>query len=187
MGKLFLANYILISTKKFSVRPAIVIIIFIRIFFHSLCDLGDNIMATIPTISSGVAGPLGAIHLPRLWSKLRLSEAGQLPADYPECGAGFDQMVLDGLGVDRDAAVAYVKENKATYNDFEGWVIEQRGGSISREEIHASNEAIRGYNHDDETRSGILSAAGKDDDGSILDAVNLNNLDDWTELHNTLS
>ena len=59
--------------------------------------------------------------------------------------------------------------------------------SISQEEIHASNEAIRGYNHDDETRSGILSAAGKDDDGSILDAVNLNNLDDWTELHNTLS
>ena len=30
------------------------------------------------------------------------------------------------------------------------------------------------------------SAAGVGDDGSILDAVNLNNLDDWTELHNAL-
>ena len=99
-------------------------------------------MATIPTISSGVAGPLGAIHLPRLWSKLRLSEAGQLPADYPECGAGFDQMVLDGLRIDRDAAVAYVKENKATYNDFETWVVAQRGGSIQQEEIEDMEDKI---------------------------------------------
>ena len=110
-----------------------------------------------------------------------------MPADYPECGAGFDQMVLDGLGIDRDVAVAYVKENKASYNEFEEWIIAQRGGSIPQEEIEASNQAIRGYNHDDETRSEILNAAGKQDDGSILDAVNLNNLDDWTELHNTLS
>ena len=103
-------------------------------------------MAIIPNISSGVAGPLGAIHLPRLWSKLRLSAAGQLPEDYPECGAGFDQMVLDGLGVDRDAAVAYVKDNKASYIEFENWVQAQRGGSIPQSEIDASNDAIRGYN-----------------------------------------
>ena len=57
-------------------------------------------MAIIPNISCDIAGPLGAIHLPRLWSKLRLSAAGQLEDGYPECGAGFDQMVLDGLGVD---------------------------------------------------------------------------------------
>jgi len=144
-------------------------------------------MAIIPNISSDIAGPLGAIHLPRLWSKLRLSAAGQLEDGYPECGAGFDQMVLDGIGVDRDAAVAYVKDNKASYIAFEGWVKEQRGGSIPQSEIDASNAAIRGYNHDDETRGSILSAAGLSDDGSILDAVNLNNLDDWTELHNALS
>jgi len=143
-------------------------------------------MAIIPNISSDIAGPLGAIHLPRLWSKLRLSAAGKLEDGYPECGAGFDQMVLDGLGVDRDAAVAYVKDNKASYIAFEGWVKEQRGGSIPQSEIDASNAAIRGYNHDDETRGGILSAAGLSDDGSIIDAVNLNNLDDWTELHNAL-
>ena len=76
-------------------------------------------MAIIPNISSDIAGPLGAIHLPRLWSKLRLSAAGELPEGYDECGAGFDQMVLDGLGIDRDAAVDYVKDNKASYTDFE--------------------------------------------------------------------
>ena len=66
-------------------------------------------------------------------------------------------------------------------------VVAQRGGSIPQSEIDASNAAIRGYNHDDETRGAILSAAGVADDGSILDAVNLNNLDDWTELHASLT
>ena len=52
----------------------------------------------IPTISSGVAGPLGVLHLPRFWSKVLMDAKGQLHEDYPACGAGFDQMVLDGLG-----------------------------------------------------------------------------------------
>ena len=141
----------------------------------------------IPLISSGVAGPLGAIHLPRLWQKVTLSATDQLAEGYDECGHGFDQMVLDGLKIDRDAAIDYIKQNKPTYAAFEKWVLEQRGGSIPQEEIEASNAAIRGYNHDDETRQSILSAAGIEDDGSILDAVNLNNLDDWTELHSSVA
>ncbi len=143
-------------------------------------------MSTIPLISSDLAGPLGAIHLPRLWSKLLLSAKGQLPGDYAQCGAGFDQMTLDGLQIDRDAAIAYVEGNLPSYGQFEAWVLEQRGGNIPGSEIEASNAAIRGYNHDDGTRGEILSAAGISDDRSILDAVNLNNLDDWTTLHDSL-
>ncbi len=55
----------------------------------------------VPAISSGTAGPLGAIHLPRLWEKLTLAAAGLLPNDYDECGAGFDQMTLDALKLDK--------------------------------------------------------------------------------------
>ena len=144
-------------------------------------------MAIIPLISSDIAGPLGAIHLPRLWSKLLLSATGNLPSDYDECGMGFDQMVLDGLKVDRDAAVAFVKDSKSSYAQFEKWVVDQRGGSIPQGEIDGSNAAIRGYNHADDTRAEILGAAGIEDDGSILDAVNLNNLEDWAELHTTIT
>ena len=144
-------------------------------------------MAIIPLISSELAGPLGAIHLPRLWSKVLLGATGNLAEGYDECGMGYDQMVLDGLGVDRDAAVSFIKDNKPSYAEFENWVVAQRGGSIPQSEIDASNAAIRGYNHDDDTRGAILSAAGVADDGSILDAVNLNNLDDWTELHASLT
>ena len=140
----------------------------------------------VPLISSGVAGPLGAIHLPRLWQKVTLNAKGQLADGYPECGGGYDQMVLDGLGIDKDSALDYIKSNSPSYTQFEKWVVGQRGGSIPQSEIDASNAAIRGYNHDDETRKSILSAAGMEDDGSILDAVNLNNIDDWTEFHNSL-
>ena len=143
--------------------------------------------ALIPLISSGVAGPLGAIHLPRLWSKVLLSAKGVLVDVYDECGQGFDQMTLDGLKIDRDAALSFIKDNLPTYAQFEKWVLEQRGGSIPASEIEASNAAIAGYDHADETRGEILSAAGIEDDGSIKDAVSLNNLDDWTELHSAIT
>jgi hypothetical protein len=64
--------------------------------------------AIVPLISSGTAGPLGMLHLPRLWTKLRLSAVGRLPQDYDSCGQGFDQMTLDALGLNRDEVIAYV-------------------------------------------------------------------------------
>ena len=140
----------------------------------------------IPTISSGVAGPLGVLHLPRFWSKVLMDAKGVLHEDYPACGAGFDQMVLDGLGLDKDATLAYISDNLPTYPQFEAWVLEQSGGSLDQAAVDELNAAITGYNHDDDTRGSILGASGITDDGSILDAVNLNNLDDWYELHDNL-
>lgn len=140
----------------------------------------------IPTISSGVAGPLGVLHLPRFWSKVLMDAKGVLHEDYPACGAGFDQMVLDGLGLDKDTTLAYISDNSPTYPQFEAWVLEQRGGSLDQGAVDELNAAISGYNHDDDTRGSILGASGITDDGSILDAVNLNNLDDWYELHASL-
>lgn len=51
----------------------------------------------VPLISSGVAGPLGVLHLPRLWLKVSLEACGKLAAGYPGAGKGYDQMVLDAL------------------------------------------------------------------------------------------
>ncbi|MDE2863397.1 MAG: DUF5069 domain-containing protein [Chloroflexota bacterium] len=141
----------------------------------------------IPLIGSGEVGPLGALHLPRLWLKVTLATAGMLDDEYDECGMGFDQMVLDGLGVDRDAALAYLRGEKPSYPQFEQWVIDQNGGSIDQSVIDASNAAIAGYNHAAETVSAISDAAGANADGAITDAVTLNQLDDWTGLHNSLA
>lgn len=126
----------------------------------------------IPTISSGVAGPLGVLHMPRFWQKVSLDAAGKLHPDYPACGAGYDQMMLDAIGLDKDATLAYINENKPTYVQFEAWVKEKAsnlGGA------GGFNDAVVGYNHDDATREGILSAVGLPG-ADIRDAVNLNNL-----------
>ena len=141
----------------------------------------------VPLIGSGVAGALGVVHLPRLWLKTLLSAKGQLPEGYDECGMGFDQMVLDGLKLDRETTLNHLKDNLPTYPQFEQWVVEQSGGSIDASKIKALNAAIRGYNHADETRGEILSAYGIEDDGSIKDAVSLNSLDDWAEFHTALT
>lgn len=140
---------------------------------------------TVPMISSGVAGPLGVLHLPRLWQKASLEAAGKLHADYPGCGKGYDQMVLDGLGLDREEFLGYIKSSKPTYIQLEGWILSKKGGSLDKTAVTALNDAIKGYNHDDATRKGILEAAGRPDDGSIKDAVNLNNLDDWQTFYNS--
>ena len=134
-------------------------------------------------ISSGVAGPLGVLHLPRLWQKVSLEENGKLASGYPGVGKGFDAMPLAALGVEEQAVRDYIKQNKPTYPEFEVWV-KKNAKSLKRDAIEKHNVAVRGYNHDDETRKGILGACGIDDDASAFkDAVNLNNLDDWYEFH----
>jgi hypothetical protein len=137
----------------------------------------------VPLISSGVAGPLGVLHLPRLWLKVSLESLGKLAAGYPGAGKGYDQMVIDGLGLQRDAVLGFIKSSKPTYPQFEAWV-KKNGTKLDKGSIEKLNAAIRGYNHDDATRKSILGANGLPDDASApKDAVNLNNLDDWKEFH----
>jgi hypothetical protein len=140
----------------------------------------------IPLVSSGTAGPLGALHLPRLWAKLTLGHAGALADGYDHCGAGFDQMTITALGLERDAVLAYVQSAKPTYMQFEEWILAQNGGSISADRIEKHNAAIRGYNHADALATSMRSAAGVKD-ASVKDAVTLNTIEDLDELHSQVN
>jgi hypothetical protein len=135
-----------------------------------------------PIISSDTAGPLGAVHLPRLWAKLTLGNAGLLADGYDFCGAGFDQMTLDGLGLDKKRVLDYVRDKRPTYIEFEEFVIAENGGSIPREKIEKHNAAIRGYNHSDELAS-KMRASSRIKNEKIKDAVMLNTMEDLDELH----
>jgi hypothetical protein len=137
----------------------------------------------VPLISSGVAGPLGVVHLPRLWQKVSLEVAGKLAPGYPGIGRGFDAMTCANLGLEEQAVKDYIKQNKPTYPEFEAWV-KKNAKSLNQQAIEKHNAALRGYNHDEETRKEILSNCGIADNTSApKDAVNLNNLDDWYEFH----
>ena len=140
----------------------------------------------VPLISSGIAGPLGVVHLPRLWQKVSLVAAGKLASGFPAVGKGFDAMTLAALGLEEEAVRDYIKHDKPTYPEFEAWV-KQNATSLNREAIEKHNAAVRGYNHDDETRQSILSACGMADDASApKDGVSLNNLDDWYEFYHAV-
>ena len=143
-----------------------------------------NMNTIVPLISSALAGPLGVVHLPRLWLKLSLESRGKLAAGYPGCGKGYDQMVIEGLGLNREAVINFIKTKRPTYPQFETWITQQPGAKLDKLSIDELNGAIRGYIHDDQTRKAILSANGLPDDSrSFRDAVNLNNLDDWKEFY----
>ena len=142
-------------------------------------------MKIVPTISSATVGPLRVAHLPRFWQKVLLSEKGLLPAGYDSCGMGYDQMVLDGLGLNKAETLAFLK-TLPTYFAFEKWILGKKGGKLDAQAVDKLNAAIRGYIHTDETRKSVLSAAGVEDKGIFKDAVSLNNFDDWTEFHANL-
>jgi hypothetical protein len=138
----------------------------------------------VPLISSGTAGPLGAIHLPRLWTKLSLSIVGALPEGYDFCGQGFDQMTIDNLGLDRQKTIDFIKNNRPSYMEFEEWVI--ANGKTDKATIEKHNAAIRGYNHSDDLARQMRTASGIKDE-NVKDAVTLNTIEDLDEVHRQIN
>ena len=138
----------------------------------------------VPLVSSGTAGPLGALHLPRLWLKVSLANAGALPEGYDECGHGFDAMTLGSLGIDRQKAIDFIRQNRPTYMEFEEWVV--ANGKTDKATIEQHNAAIRGYHHGDDLGH-KMRGASKIKDSSIKDAVTLNTIEDLDEVHAQLN
>jgi hypothetical protein len=140
----------------------------------------------VPLIGSAEVGPLGVLHLPRLWLKVSLESKGLLADGYPAVGTGFDQMVLDGLALQKEAVVEYISSSHPTYCQFESWIKEQPGARLDSASITQLNEAIRGYNHDDGTVQAVLGENGLPADSGIRDAVTLNRIDDWKCFHDAV-
>ncbi len=89
----------------------------------------------VPLISSGVAGPLGVLHLPRLWLKVSLESRGKLAPGYPGIGKGYDTMVITALGLDANKVADYIKTQHPTYPQFEAWIKKQPGVKLDKNTI----------------------------------------------------
>ncbi|MDQ3623328.1 MAG: DUF5069 domain-containing protein, partial [Verrucomicrobiota bacterium] len=96
----------------------------------------------VPLISSGVAGPLGVVHLPRLWQKVSLEARGKLASGYPGIGKGFDTMVITALGLNPEAVQQFISDQRPTYPQFEAWVKKQPGAKLDKANIDQSNAAV---------------------------------------------
>jgi hypothetical protein len=137
----------------------------------------------VPLIGSAEVGPLGVLHLPRLWLKVSLDAKGLLADDYPAVGTGFDKMVLDGLGLQKDAVTEFIAKSRPTYCQFEAWIKDQPRVRLDSASIARLNESIRSYNHDVGTVQAVLGENGLPSDIGIRDAVTLNRIDDWKCFH----
>jgi hypothetical protein len=138
----------------------------------------------VPLISSGTAGPLGVLHLPRLWLKALLGATGKLADGYKDIGPGYDHMVLQGLGIEPETARAFIRDQKPSYTAFENWVKSQPGVNLSPANIFRINAGIASYIHSDDVRQGIVSDCQISDENSVNPgAIDLNNLDDWQTAH----
>ena len=144
----------------------------------------DTQKKVVPSVSSGTAGPLGAVHLPRMWLKISLAAADALPEGYDECGPGFDAMTLSALGLDRQKTIDFIRQNRPTYMEFEEWVVEN--GDTGKETIEKHNAAIRGYHHSDEHAKGMRESS-KIKNSWVKDAVTLNTVEDLDEMHKSFS
>jgi hypothetical protein len=138
----------------------------------------------VPLIPCNASGPLGVLHLPRLWLKVSLEARGKLHPDYPGIGKGYDQMVIDALGLKADAVKKFISEKKPTYGEFETWVKSQPGVKLDRNTIHRLNQSILNYHHAEDLSKSIRQSTGYKEDGSVTSsACELNALEDWQAFH----
>jgi len=130
-------------------------------------------------------GPLGIVHLPRLWLKILLHGCGRLPEGY-RCGrGGFDEALTTQFGIDPDAFIRFIETEKPDYQATERWV-EQNAKDLSPQTVAAFNTHIRTANMRAETateRRARFAIA----DQSFANAIALNDLDDWAGLHERLT
>ena len=134
----------------------------------------------IPLISSTSYGPLEVYQLPRTWWKVILRKLDILDDEYPDCTEGLDSKMMAAIGLEKDAVLAYLRDNLPDYLTFESWVVEQSGGAIDRAAADAWNESVRKREHAqhkvDETYGDIGWEVGSAD---VTSAAVLNAMQDW--------
>lgn len=137
----------------------------------------------VPLIGATVPGPLGIVHLPRMWLKSVLSAAGLLVEGYFDNYKGFNQRVVDGIGLEPEPWFAFLA-TMPTYPQAEDYV-KAHATKLDPASIAAVNHEILTYLRPEENAAAVRARAGLDD-STFRDSAQLLNFDDWTTLHQTL-
>jgi hypothetical protein len=137
----------------------------------------------VPLIGPTVAGPIGVVHLPRMWLKGILSSRGMLYEGYVDTHKGFNQYVVDGLGLEPDAWFGFLKTTP-TYPQTEAYV-RAHATKADATGIAAVNEAIFGFIRPPEMAKLAHDRAGMGN-SPIRDSARLVSFDDWCTVHEQL-
>jgi hypothetical protein len=133
----------------------------------------------VPLISGRIRGPLGIGHLPRVWLKLRLHALGRLPDGYRHGDGGSDSVIIEALGLDRDAFVDYVEGEAPDYVTTEAW-IRAHATTVSSPELDAITADFDVFPMPEPRRTDWTARFGLPD---YSVATRLNELDDWDLVH----
>jgi hypothetical protein len=137
----------------------------------------------VPAISSSVTGPLGVVHLPRLWLKMLLHAHGRLPEGYRYGVGGFDEMTENAVGIAYEPLAAYVASAKPGYLELEAW-LRANATSLTPEAIAAHNAKLLAHLVPEERA--VVRQAEYGVDGSVKTGWELNDLEDWLAIHKQL-
>ena len=104
--------------------------------------LGSTKAPIVPLVGSDVPGPLGLLHLPRMWLEGILAATGRLAPDFAAGRPFFDEILCFTLGLDRDALAAFLRTELPDYLAYESWV-EANAQRLDPWGIEQVNNAIR--------------------------------------------
>ena len=135
----------------------------------------------VPAVSSNAVGPLGALHLPRLWAKGLLHATGFLPDGYNTGRGGADTFAATSLGLDMAASVQFITEQRPAYPAYEAWVI-ANGRHVDPAVVAAYNTAAALREKPEAAAAEIREFSGVAD-ATLRRTIVLNDLDDWHTLH----
>jgi hypothetical protein len=149
-----------------------------------MSERADAVEEIVPTISTSVMGPLGIMHLPRLWQKILLHARGRLPPDYRRGVGGFDELLCERLGIDATELVAFIERELPDYQRLEAWVVEH-ATDLRPATITALNQRLRTGTMREELAAERRKRFGISDE-SFANGIVLNDLDDWAGFHERL-
>lgn len=120
----------------------------------------------------------GIVYLPRMLDKIRLHQAGKLPAEYqPNLGVGFDGRAMSFLRTDYAALVERAKQGGSDEEILE-WCFEN-GRKPSDEEIEIWNDFLRKRGWRDEANE-VLQRRLKE--GGFEDRTDIQTIFDYIDL-----
>lgn len=132
----------------------------------------------IPLTGSTVAGPLGLVHLPRMWQKALLHARAALPDDYIFVSRGFDQRIVEDIGLDPDAFLPFLA-TAPSYLATEAWVCDH---ATNLDALGTTNDFILNRRMSPEGAAKLRAAIGTND-AALDNGALLNAMDDWMTLH----
>lgn len=134
----------------------------------------------VPLIGATVAGPLGVVHLPRMWLKGVLSAAGMLYEGYFDDDRGFNKRVVDGLGLPAEEWFAFLA-TMPTYPQAEAYV-KAHATKLDAASVAAVNDEILTFERPEENAATVRARVGLEQP-DFRNSAALLNFDDWFTMH----